>query len=165
MILIDVLFGRHLGLPFPRRLWGEVKLLSEPLPEKSRENPSNQLDLWPLLWEHVASVWWPKCQEKVALDYCIRVMIGELTSPLNLKRGLICNFVGICFYSSDSFVMVVPCAVVKCSGGLDLGCKCGRTAKLGRWRAKGPAGVSDFRCWKKPWCVAHYEKQSFSIVG
>lgn len=43
-------------------------------------------------------------------------MIGELTSPLNLKRGLICTL--LAFVSArDSFVMVVPCAVVYCIGG------------------------------------------------
>lgn len=87
---------------------------------KSRERASSKhkLDLSPLflLWEPVRMFGdlMPRVSHPGLLYPCDDRW-AHLTSES--QEGPHLYFVGICFCSSDSFVMVVPCAVVYCIGG------------------------------------------------
>ncbi len=106
-----------IAIPQTSLRWSQTPILNHCLRKSRERTPSkHKLDLWPLLWEpvHLFGALMPR-ESRPGLLYSCDDRWAHLTSKSQERPHL--YFVGICFYSSDSFVMVVPCAVVKCSGG------------------------------------------------
>lgn len=150
-------FGFRDGVLFPRQPWGKVSLpvWTTAWESPQRDATTHKLDLTTSITSMRirATVLVTWCQQKspwttVRMRWWVR-------SPQSLQRTPICTLLA---FVATLEPHLSRWSQVLCTVEEDLGFKCGRSAKHGKWRAEGPAGVSDFRCWKQPWRVAHYDK-------